>query len=160
MPPVHLLSRRAPSRSTGSSPPSRPIRRAQIPIEHPAPPHVPHHGFLPWRFSYAGRRSMRHRSCTAGIRKSSQEPTSEPDRNTVQQVQIGKNPSLSGGTGTTWLPKNAFVRYLFGPGREGVPRLGCLPVRPRRCRVLVSGDRPATVRNTVGCATFDHARLE
>ena len=63
-------------------------------------------------------------------------------------------------TGTTRLPKNVFVRYLSVLVEGDCPRPGCLPVRPRRCRILVRCDRPATVRNTIGCASFDRAHLE
>ena len=44
----------------------------QIPIARVAPPTSPHRGFLPWRFSDAGHRSVRRQSCVAGIRKPSQ----------------------------------------------------------------------------------------
>src|ERR1700757_2997797 len=45
---------------------------AQFPIARAAPPRTPSRDFVHWTFSYAGRRSSRHYSCAAGIRKRSQ----------------------------------------------------------------------------------------
>jgi hypothetical protein len=65
-----LTSRITVDQCNRSRPPlPRIIRAAQIPIAQAAPPSSTSRGFLPWRFSDAGRRSMRHRPSPAGVRK-------------------------------------------------------------------------------------------
>jgi hypothetical protein len=50
-------------------------RGPQIPVAQAAPLQSHHRGFLPWRFSDAGRRRQPHHSLAAGIRKPSHKRT-------------------------------------------------------------------------------------
>src|SRR5262249_34453045 len=70
---------------------TRSIGGTQIPIARDEPPRLPSRGFLPWRFSDAGRPCARHRPSAAGIRKPSQEQkfTSRPCILTVATKLFG-----------------------------------------------------------------------
>ena len=66
---------RPPACRSASTPFTHLIRGTQIPIAQAAPPTCLSHGFLPWRFAYAGPRcTPLHRHGT-GIRKPSQKET-------------------------------------------------------------------------------------
>jgi hypothetical protein len=79
-----------------------------------------------------------HRSRTRRDRGSGHAPGAH-DRGGWRALDPRGPSSLPDGTmGGQRLPKNVPVRYVFGLRRGGLPGLRRLPVRTRRCRVLVS----------------------
>src|SRR5262252_6645434 len=90
---THLNAPQPSSSCTKTPSITEPKRFASTQTPHPPRPNPhstlhrrrspPHRGFLPWRFSDAGRRCTRHRPQAAGIRKPSQKQTNAPQQETA-----------------------------------------------------------------------------
>src|SRR5205823_4986627 len=126
---------------------TRPI---QFSVERAAPPHIPSRDFLPWRFSYAGRRRARHCLRAAGIRKPSQKQTSilvefiQSQCNSKRAVVCSRDQAASCPTLVARLQLGSQVLGIqrgggggcfgFGPNARSVSRCGRLTFDIASCR--------------------------